>query len=165
MLGGIGADFSLSLSRLLSLSPVSSLTRAQVHRQLVRMLTNILYVSRKLDVKTLQLVCGIDVIVEHYTRARSAEARDNLFCILFDWAVHQQTSRRAYVEKQKQIGVAFRLLRYIEAPQLFPQLFKYAPSHVVIDQVRGGALSALPSPSLLSLCHVVYVPTLTPPRP
>lgn len=96
--------------------------------QLVRMLSNKLYASGSLDLKLLQAAGGISFVLDLYTTVRTVEARDNLFLIVYDVLVQPNSKRKLTTRRYDS---QLHLLREIEAPQCFHQLFKVVPAGFV----------------------------------
>jgi len=107
------------------------------------------HIEYKLDVRKLNYACGIDFILQLYTRSRSTEANDNLFTLIFDYLVISHF-RRKYIKDRKektiqrtlsdnedtsqteeiiQFQYIFELFKRLDAPQYFSQLFKYVPEN------------------------------------
>ena len=96
--------------------------------QLVRMLSNKLYASGSLDLKLLQAAGGISFVLDLYTTVRTVEARDNLFLIVYDVLIQPSSKRKLTTRRY---DPQLHLLRDIEAPQCFHQLFKVVPAGFV----------------------------------
>lgn len=172
------------------------------HRHLIRLLVNSLYPFsiKVLDVGLLNHICGITFIIDQYVRARSQDAKDNLFAVIYDYItyllistssmpanVHSlppsdpnsnsnisitvtdnsngnlhttthntstslssaATTMTEAVENMEQISLTLEVLKLLEAPQYFMQLFKVFPAGTGrTPESLSDSSSPSPSPSL-----------------
>lgn len=80
------------------------------------------FINGILDAKTLRRTCGISWIIDQYTRTRSPEVRHTLFLVIFYYGVdHFRSWDRASISE------CLRVLTQIDAPLMFPSLFKFTP--------------------------------------
>jgi len=120
-------------------------------RKLLRMLTNILYGSdNTLDTKLLNQIGGIPLIVEYYVLTRSAEIRDNMFCIIFDYIIHNLNKKKQITTDPTQIAILFELMKRFLVPQYLPQVFQFLPNKFVETFVRFMFFTRLKSDTKLN---------------
>jgi hypothetical protein len=166
-----GAASPVDRLRLASIDPAVigciARSRAGIDRGFVRLLVNYLYRPappgagagagtgagtgagvHRLDDAVLEEVGGVVLVCELYAATRSIEARENLFCVLFDHVVFQLAQRKKASEPEA-METMFQLFRRFEVGRVWPQLFKFVfdsqldPNTVVTNFVRFAFFSQL----------------------
>ncbi|GAM22350.1 hypothetical protein SAMD00019534_055250 [Acytostelium subglobosum LB1] len=109
----------------------------QIKRTLVRMLCNFLYKDAipnqqghiYLNEDELNKVGGIDFILKLYTTIRSNEAKNNLFVVIFDYALQSSLKSQTISETQltQEAPLLLELFKRADVPHYFVQLFKCIP--------------------------------------
>jgi len=116
----------------------------ETDRILSRLLVNMLYGStRMLDVRMLSNACHstitnesrpIDAIITRYVKARSAEQRENMFVIIYDYIIdsfNAKTGRHSEIVNRASADIIWflELLRAINAPYHFVDAFLVTPKN------------------------------------
>lgn len=118
-----------------------------VQRQLVRMLVSMLYNHNlELDHSALKRCGGISFIVRIYSETTSKECRENLFVVIYDYAI-QQLHEKSLLEGDKILGskegvtAILKLFQAVNGPFLLASLFKVKPPSVLYNSFKQYALS------------------------
>ncbi|CAN5974643.1 unnamed protein product [Sphagnum jensenii] len=114
----------------------------EVHSRIIRMECNLLYClpvasvdgvtpssKPKLDMDQISLLGGIGIICNEYARAKAAEAKQNLFAVLFYYVVHDLCHASIVTTGKQSPGVeeiqaVAMTLALAEAPESFALAFK-----------------------------------------
>ena len=101
-------------------------------RHLLRMASNLIYERQSgLLVDQLEKVGGIHWVLHQYLSARSAEAQDNLFAVIYDYVVSTLDSKK---KTSHPISDAYlEVLKRLNSSQLMQKIFKVAPPSRFVD--------------------------------
>lgn len=125
------------------------------HTQMVAILTNHLYTPTvagqfALNLDKLRQIGGISFIIDHYLHTRSLQAKQNLFCIIFDYILRSMEQRKKIRIDKGQEDILFEMLHRGDAALYLVQIFKFVPDRFLEHFTRFLFLDMLVRQKTLS---------------